>query len=164
MKIDGDKMTNIKETKKVVLFVCTGNTCRSPMAAAIFNHFAEQEEINWFARSAGIATETGLPISDDAKTAINEYGIYIEDHMSRQLDERMLIDANIVLTMTKTQRDLLHIYFPEKKDKVFSVAEFTDFHGDIEDPYGKGLEKYQETAKILMEIIPKVLNVLTSQN
>ena len=121
-----------------------------------------KKEINWFEISR-IATETGLPISDDAKTAINEYGIYIEDHMSRQLDERMLIDANIVLTMTKNSEDLLHIYFPEKRQS-FSVAEFTDFHGDIEDPYGKGLEKYQETAKILMEIIPKVLNVLTSQN
>ena len=155
-------MANLNTIQKHVLFVCTGNTCRSPMAAAIFNHFAEQKNLNWFASSAGIATETGLLVTKEAIQVLKDYDIHIEDHISHQLDERMLNDTDIVITMTNTQKDLLKIYFPDKKDKIFSLMEYADSDEEIEDPYGQGLKKYQQIAADLMVMIPKIIKRLTT--
>ncbi len=149
--------------QKHLLFICTGNTCRSPMAAAVFNHFAELQNSDWFASSAGLATETGSKISQNTIDALREHDIYIEDYQSYQLEERMIKDADIVLTMTDTQRDLLRIYFPIYKDKIFSFAEYMDYHGDIPDPYGKDITAYREIAKIFIETMPKLVEKLKQQ-
>ncbi|MGI6580413.1 MAG: low molecular weight protein arginine phosphatase [Saccharofermentanales bacterium] len=140
-----------------ILFVCTGNTCRSPMAAAIFNSYAERENKNWFAISAGLATESGLPVTLEAKLALKAVGINLEDHRSRQLDEKMMKEAKIVLTMTATQRDLLHIYYPDKAEKIMTVYDFIGMEGDIRDPYGSSLEIYQETAETLISLMPYIM-------
>ncbi|HHU53762.1 MAG TPA: low molecular weight protein arginine phosphatase [Clostridiaceae bacterium] len=140
-----------------ILFVCTGNTCRSPMAVAVFNNLAEKENKKWFAISAGLATESGLPVTFEAKQALAAAGINLEDHRSRQLDEKMMKEAQIVLTMTATQRDLLHIYHPNMAEKIFTIYEFVGLEGDIKDPYGGSLEDYQETAEILISIMPDIL-------
>ncbi|NLM19224.1 MAG: low molecular weight protein arginine phosphatase [Clostridiaceae bacterium] len=145
-----------------ILFVCTGNTCRSPMAAAIFNSYAERENKHWFAISAGLATESGLPVTPEAKEALAAVGINLEDHRSRQLDKKMMKDAKIVLTMTATQRDLLHIYYPDKAEKIFTICEFIGSEQDIKDPYGGSLEIYQETAGILISAMPYILKNLTN--
>lgn len=148
-------------SRNLVLFVCTGNTCRSPMAAAIFNHFAEKMQSNWFAMSAGIATESGLPVSKETKQALKEQHIYLEDHQSHQLEGRMLKDVNFVLTMTTTQRDLLHIYFPKYKEKVKTLSEIAGLEHEIPDPFGSDLEEYRRIAKIFMEIMPVIVKKLT---
>ncbi|NLJ70806.1 MAG: low molecular weight protein arginine phosphatase [Clostridiaceae bacterium] len=140
-----------------ILFVCTGNTCRSPMAAAIFNYYAERENKSWFAISAGLAAESGLPVTPEAKEALALLGINLEDHRSRQLDEKMMKDAKIVLTMTATQRDLLHIYYPDIAEKIFTIYEFIGTEKDITDPYGGSLETYQETAEMLTGVMPYIL-------
>lgn len=150
-------------SRNLLLFVCTGNTCRSPMAAAIFNHFSEKMQSNWFAMSAGIATESGLPVSVETKEALREQNIYLEDHSSHQLEERMLKDVHFVLTMTRTQRDLLHIYFPEYKAKIKTLAEIAGLEEDIADPFGGDLDEYRRIAKIFMEIMPVVVKKLTEQ-
>ena len=148
--------------KSQILFVCTGNTCRSPMAAAIFNNYAERENRNWFAISAGLAAERGLPVSPEAKEALAVVGINLEDHRSRQLDEKMIKDAEIVLTMTATQRDLLRIYYPDMAEKIFTICEFIGMEEDIKDPYSGPLEIYQETAEILISIMPYIFKNLTN--
>lgn len=154
-----------KKKHKHILFVCTGNTCRSPMAAAIFNHFAEQaKQLDLFAVSAGMATESGLPVSPEAKDVLTELGINLEDHRSRQLDEKMIKNAYIVLTMTTTQRDLLHIYYPKTADKVFTLYEFIDEEGDITDPFGRDIDIYRDAAKKLVNAMPKVIQKLTEQS
>ncbi|HHT25587.1 MAG TPA: low molecular weight protein arginine phosphatase [Clostridiaceae bacterium] len=150
------------DIQKHILFVCTGNTCRSPMAAAIFNSYAEKENMNWFAISAGLATESGLPVTPEAKEALAAVGINVEDHRSRQLDEKMIKDARIVLTMTATQRELLHIYYPDKAEKIFTICEYIGSDQDIKDPYGGSLEVYQETAERLISIMPCILKNLTN--
>lgn len=146
-----------------LLFVCTGNTCRSPMAAAIFNHFAEEKKSSWFAQSAGLAAETGIPVSPNTVTALKDYGIHVEDHISYQLEERMIRDSGLVLTMTETQRDLLRIYYPDFKEKILSLAEFSGYQGDFEDPYGKDLAEYQKLAQTFMDLMPGVVDKLTQE-
>lgn len=156
-------MDLMEKMNKQVLFVCTGNTCRSPMATAIFNHFSEKANSSWFATSAGLATETGLPITDKAAEALLDFGIYIEDHQAHQLEARMIKDANIVLTMTETQRDLLHVYYPEFADKVMTIAEFGDYDEDVKDPFGQGISAYKEIAALFVEIMPGIVEKLTNQ-
>lgn len=160
---NGEHMKLLDSKQDHLLFVCTGNTCRSPMAAAVFNHFAEEKNSSWFAQSAGLAAETGVSVSPNAVTALKDYGIYVEDHISYQLEERMIRDSKLVLTMTETQRDLLRIYYPAFKDKILSLAEFSGHQGDIEDPYGKDLIEYQKLARTFMDIMPHVVDKLTHE-
>lgn len=145
---------------KYILFVCSGNTCRSPMAAAIFNHFAERSQVGWLAVSAGMATESGLPVTPIAKEVLAEAGINLEDHRSRQLEERMIKEAEIVLTMTATQRDLLQIYYPKTAEKIYTVYEFIGSTDDVMDPFGGDKQIYRETAESLIFVMPKIVEKL----
>src|SRR5918911_3965055 len=75
---------------KTILFVCTANICRSPMAEAIFNALAEERGLAWRAQSAGVAALIDENIAPHARTALEEVGIYAETHHARQVSEEML--------------------------------------------------------------------------
>src|SRR5918997_2532697 len=84
---------------KQILFVCTANVCRSPMAEAIFNALAEEGGLAWRAASAGVAALEGEDITPNARAALEEVGIYTREHRARQVDEAMLGEADLVLVM-----------------------------------------------------------------
>ena len=72
---------------KNILFVCTANVCRSPMAEAIFNALAEERELPWRAASAGVAALEGEDITPNACAALEEVGIYPKEHRARILSQ-----------------------------------------------------------------------------
>ncbi|WP_416147773.1 low molecular weight protein arginine phosphatase [Salipaludibacillus sp. HK11] len=105
-----------------ILFVCTGNTCRSPMAEAIFESKKQTE--NFEARSAGIHGIEGIPMSEGSKAALAKRGI-IESHQSSTLTEESIRWSDIVLTMTETHKRLVLEQFPELADRVYTLKEYT---------------------------------------
>ena len=140
-----------------ILFVCTGNTCRSPMAAALMNKIAKENEMDVIATSAGVFAEAGAGASENAIKAMRLYQLSIKDHKATQLTEKMIQDADIVLTMTDGQKMMIMGYAPEK---VFSIYEFLGYEGEISDPYGGDLEEYEETASEIYDCLVDIAEEL----
>ncbi len=135
----------LKESKtegkgpKNILFVCTGNTCRSPMAAALFNHRFAQYGMK--ALSRGLFTH-GDPISENAVEALKRYGVEetpenrYSQHVSANVDSDILEEADLVIGMTSRHALSLIISFPQFASKVMS------FGNDVPDPFGQPVEEY----------------------
>lgn len=97
-----------------ILFVCTGNTCRSPMAEAFANHYLRQAGLAsaWFATSAGTAVWQRVPAAEGAVKAMKEYALDISRHRSRSIEEISVLDAVLILGMTQAHTDILRGLFP----------------------------------------------------
>jgi len=130
---------------KRVLFVCTGNTCRSPMAEALFRHLKGTNE--WQEASAGIFAATGSPASPYAVEVLREKGIDLSRHRSQLLTSDLLDQSDLIITMTKGQEENLLQHFPEIEDKVYLINAFgtSKVPADVMDPFGGSIEMYKKT-------------------
>ena len=137
---------------KNILFVCTGNTCRSPMAQAIFNKLAEGKPFH--AVSSGIYGDGISPISENAKLALEENGIFFS-HTSTPVSKALLDEADIVICMSESHAGTVSAMFPEYREKIFVMPK------DISDPYGGNLAIYRECLKEIEECIKLVIASLT---
>ena len=133
-----------------ILFVCTGNTCRSPMAAAILSKISSDNNIDLMIDSAGIMAEDNAPASDNAISAMIEMRIDISNHRAHQITNDDIIQADLILTMTEGQKMILDQLAP---GKIFTLTEFAGSFGDISDPYGGDLDEYRETAKEIYDVM-----------
>lgn len=133
---------------KDFLFVCTGNTCRSPMAQAVFNTLSKTK-----AESAGISAGIPQNAAKNACIAVKAYGASLDNHLSSQLTVEDLTEYKSIITMTSSQRDMLRSYVNE--DKIISLADFAGEEGEVSDPYGGDLELYEKTLQQIYEYIVK---------
>lgn len=120
-------------TIRRVLFVCAGNTCRSPMAEAVARHLLDS---GVRVESAGISTDDGASAAADAIRAMKERGIDISDHRSRSVSALNLPDFDLLVALTPAIAQTLR-HLGADPSKVTSL--------DIRDPYGKGLDVYRAT-------------------
>ncbi|MBO9130076.1 low molecular weight protein arginine phosphatase [Bacillus sp. 165] len=139
---------------KRILFVCTGNTCRSPMAEAALRHYGKEA---FEVQSAGVFASAGSNASSHAIRALEERGISI-NHQSQQVTEELISWADAVLTMTANHKAAILYHFPDMQEKVHTLYEFveTDFK-DISDPFGGSLQVYQETLHELERLIHQMI-------
>ena len=139
--------------KKKILFVCTGNTCRSPMAEGIFNEFAHKNGIDAFASSAGIFI-TERTVSKTAVKVMAEIGIDISSHIPTQIDDVLINESDLILTMTENhKRHLVSNGAPA--EKVFTLAQYVGENCNISDPYGGDEELYRQTCEEIRSLIEK---------
>lgn len=124
-----------------IIFICTGNTCRSPMAEGLFRAHGGEEQTGLAAASAGLFTQDGLPASDNAVTAAKELGADISAHRSRMLTHEMAQSARYLVCMTGAHYDRVCELFPDCADKVFTLTQ-----RDVSDPFGGDLDTYRSAA------------------
>ena len=133
-----------------ILFVCTGNTCRSPMAEAIYADLTDKTR----ARSAGF-TANGNPASLNAQLVASERGLDLSHHRSQEINEELVEWADVILCMTENHRQALLQYYPN--NKTFTLSDFArGIHRDIADPYGLDIDTYRQVFKELEMLINEI--------
>lgn len=138
-----------------VIFVCTGNTCRSPMAEVFAETIFTNANLDIKAESRGLFVTDSLPASDYAKLAVRNYGLSLENHVAKQLSKEDIEEAVLILTMTIDHKKMLEGICPsEKLYTLKGYALGTD--GDISDPYGQSPAIYLECAEEIIDCIGKL--------
>ncbi len=140
-----------------ILFICTGNTCRSPMAEGLLKQIARDFNLLVQVQSAGVAASFGSPASAHTDTILKNRGIN-HNHASQPVTMELVQWSDLILTMTESHKHVLCRQFPGVDNKVFTVNEFADDKGrDVTDPYGGSLENYRETERDLEAILNKII-------
>ncbi len=156
----------LKTKTKTILLVCTGNSCRSPMAKGYLGHLLkERRDIEII--SAGVAASSGVPATPEAIKVMSDACVDISGHFARHITDEIINKADLILVMEKYHKETILKRVPEAKGKVYLLKEFAredvvspEEDLDIPDPIGKPLEFYQECFKIIKEELERIAKLL----
>jgi len=145
----------------LLVFVCTGNICRSPMAAAIARDYARRQGYKLRTGSAGTAALVGSPATELACDAMFEIGLDISSHRARPIDASLVNDATLVVTATAGHRGFVRGLHAQASSKIVSFDDITEM-GEIDDPIYGGMDEYRSVRDLLVRGMPRVLEALKS--
>lgn len=154
---------------KEVLFVCTGNSCRSVMAEYLFRKMAEDKGLDVHAYSAGIAAAYRQGPSFETAEVLKRDGIDARGHSSRMVHEDSMDSADMVLALTDQHAAHLKKHFPESESKIYLLTEFYGgqdkqlFVQGIPDPIGMSQIFYQNTYLVIRSCVQNLVDRLAAE-
>ncbi|WP_067930208.1 low molecular weight protein arginine phosphatase [Alicyclobacillus kakegawensis] len=144
-----------------IVFVCTGNTCRSPMAARLLQQAARQRGLDWEIESAGLYAMAGSPMTEQAAQALRRRGVADTAHRAQVVDAELVARADLVLAMTSQHAAELKRRFPEASQKIHELAKFAGHSSaDVADPFGGDEAAYDRCAQEIERHLRDVLEKL----
>lgn len=143
---------------KKLIFVCTGNTCRSPMAEGLLKHLLGPD-CGWEISSAGVCAANGWLPNENAVAALRDKGIDISNQRSKTLTPDLIETADLLVTMTRGHRDAILAVAPESGGKVFLLKSFgiAQCAADIYDPVGEALDVYRRVRDEIDAALPDLI-------
>lgn len=144
-----------------IMFICTGNICRSAMAEGIMKKRLQEEKIDARVYSCGIYAEDGDGATYHAMEAVNEYEMDISNHKATNIRNSSIEEMDLILCATRGHKNLVLQLYPKLSDKVFTMKEFAgDRDYDIGDPWGYDIETYKKCAAEIVQVIDKIIEKL----
>lgn len=149
--------TSVTDKPRSIMFVCTGNTCRSVMAHYYFKKRVSEKNISVIVSSSGICAESKSHVPEEVVKILAGENIEDIKHIPLQIDRQMIEKSDLILVMTKKHREILQKLFPEYSSKVYTLLEYAGLgNGDIYDPYGKSFADYE----MVFRQIKKAVDIL----
>ncbi len=149
-------MTTMPRPKRI-LFVCTGNVCRSPMAAGFLLARLRQDGADGqiVVESAGTCALDGHPASPFARQAMGEHALSIDTHRGRTIGQADVDSADLIVVMTALHKQAVLERLQGTEKKVYLLAELAGDAGDVQDPYGGSITEYRATADELESLVDR---------
>lgn len=143
-----------------VLFVCSGATCRSPMASNLFNHKVKEYNISGLSSHfCGMFVEYQSRVKPESKAALKDYGVLRVSGVPTQISGKHLAEHNMIVCLTEDHKQALTNMVAEKF--IPKIVSFKDICGyDISDPYGGDIGVYQRCLKQIDAGLDKLINTL----
>ena len=147
-----------------VLFVCTGNICRSPMAEAYLRHLCSERGIPGVdVASAGTMASLGCPASAQGKFVLWEEGISLDAHESQPMTPELADSAELILCMTTAHRRQVELGCPAARGRVRTLLSVVGSTGDVRDPYGGTVEEYAACLEAMRPALHRLADDLAAQ-